>query len=59
MRAGVAPIRKRRAPTDVGDVERFNVQDANSAPEMLKFLDSARQLCAGASRDFDLAITTA
>ena len=59
VQAGVSPIHKLRAPTDVGNVERFNVQDENSAPEMLKFLDSARQKCAAASRDFDLAITTA
>jgi UDP-2,3-diacylglucosamine pyrophosphatase LpxH len=59
VQAGVAPIRKLRAPSELSGVERFNVQDANSAPEMLTFLDSARRKCADASRDFGLAITTA
>jgi UDP-2,3-diacylglucosamine pyrophosphatase LpxH len=59
VQAGVAPIRKLGTPADARDVERFNVQDANSAPGMLTFLDSARQKCADASRDFGLAITTA
>ena len=59
VQAGAARVRKLRAPAAVAEVERFNVQDANSAPEMLTFLDSARRKCADASRDFGLAITTA
>jgi len=39
-----APLRALARPSAVADDDRFNVQDANSPPEMLRFLDSARQL---------------
>lgn len=39
--------------------ERFNVQDAQSAPAMLKFLDAARRKCAEADAQFGLSLTTA
>jgi UDP-2,3-diacylglucosamine pyrophosphatase LpxH len=59
VQAGVAPVGRLRPPAETVGVERFNVQDANSAPEMLTFLDSARQKCAAASREFGMALTTA
>jgi UDP-2,3-diacylglucosamine pyrophosphatase LpxH len=42
-------------PADAAGSARFNVQDAQSPPAMLKFLDSARAKCAEA----DLSSTTA
>lgn len=55
--AGVAALGKLASP-DL-EVERFNVQDAQSAPAMLKFLDGARGKCAEADTKFGLSLTTA
>jgi UDP-2,3-diacylglucosamine pyrophosphatase LpxH len=57
--AGVSPIRKLVRPASAAAAARFNVQDACSPSEMLKFLDPARAKCAEASAQFGLALTTA
>jgi UDP-2,3-diacylglucosamine pyrophosphatase LpxH len=56
---GVAPVRKLAMPDVLGDVDRFNVQDAQSPPAMLALFDAARKKCAEADARFGLSITTA
>jgi UDP-2,3-diacylglucosamine pyrophosphatase LpxH len=59
VQEGNAPVRMLWPPRAAAGIGRFNVQDAKSAPGMLKFLDSARGKCADASRQFGLSLTTA
>jgi UDP-2,3-diacylglucosamine pyrophosphatase LpxH len=58
VQAGEAPVRRLLAPADVADAGRFNVQDAQSPPEMLRFFDSARQKCGEVNQQFGLDLTT-
>ena len=59
VQAGNAPVGMVWPPAAAAGIGRFNVQDAHSAPDMLKFLESARANCAHASRQFGLSLTTA
>jgi UDP-2,3-diacylglucosamine pyrophosphatase LpxH len=54
---GIAPLGRVAAPDT--RIERFNVQDAQSAPAMRKHLDAVRQKCGEAGARFGLPLTTA
>lgn len=58
VQAGEAHVRRMERPADIADCTRFNVQDAHSPPEMLRFFDAARAKRAEVNRAFGLALTT-
>jgi UDP-2,3-diacylglucosamine pyrophosphatase LpxH len=53
-----ARIRAVASPAQAAVRDRFNVQDAQSPPEMLRFFDSARRKCVEVNREFGLALST-